>query len=75
MLRLRVVPVAGDDDGRLKVQEAWGDGRWRTSGVFASRAAARTFVEDHGGYGLALTASPLWFSLVTAMLLLVLLFG
>ena len=75
MLRWRVVPVVGDRDGRMELQEAWEDGPWRTAGVFASRAAARAFVEDRAGYGLALTCVTFVAQLVAAMLLLVLLFG
>ena len=75
MLRWRVVPVVGDRDGRMELQEAWDDGPWRTAGVFASRASARAFVEDRAGYGLALTCVTCVAQLVAAMLLLVLLFG
>ncbi len=75
LLRWRVVPVAGDGGGRLEVQKAWDDGPWRTAGVFATRDAARAFVEDRGGYGLALTCVTFVVQLITAMLLLVLLLG
>ena len=75
LLRWRVVPAAGDGGGRLEVQKAWDDGPWRTVGVFATRAAARAFVEDRGGYGLALTCVTFVVQLVTAMLLLALLLG
>ena len=49
--------------------------RGERRGVFASRAAARAFVEDRAGYGLALTCVTFVVQLTTAMLLLVLLFG
>ena len=75
VLRWRVVPVAGGRDGRMELQRAWDDGPWRTAGVFASRAAARAFVEDRAGYGLALTCVTFVAQLVTVMLLLALLFG
>ena len=52
VLRWRVVPIVGDRDGRIELQKAWDDGSWRTAGVFASRATARTLVEDRGGYSL-----------------------
>ena len=42
---------------------------------FADRAAARTFVEDRAGYGLALTCVTFVAQLTTAVLLMVLLFG
>ena len=74
MLRWRVVPV-GDRDRRLELQKAWDDRPWRTAGVFADRAAAKAFVEDRAGYGLALTCVTFVAQLATAMLLLVLFFG
>ena len=75
VLRWRVVPIVGDRDGRIELQKAWDDGPWRTAGVFADRAAARTFVEDRAGYGLALTCVTFVAQLTTAVLLMVLLFG
>ena len=43
--------------------------------VFADRAAAKAFVEDRAGYGLALICVTFVAQFVAAMLLMVLLFG
>lgn len=75
LLRWRVVPAVGEGNNRLELQSAWDDGPWRPAGVFASRAAARAFVEERVGHGFALTCVTLVVQLVTAMLLLVLFFG
>ena len=75
MLRWRVVPIVGDRDDRIQLQKAWDDGPWRTAGVFADRAAAKAFVEDRAGYGLALTCVTFVAQFVAAVLLMVLLFG
>ena len=75
LLRWRVVPAVEDDGNRLELQSAWDDGPWRPVGVFASRAAARAFVEERVGYGFTWTCVTFVIQLVTAMLLLALFFS